>query len=297
MSLQGLSEAFRVLQHGRGREGEIVGEMILCMKRVCSPLESSTFSIDDCNSLATFMTKDIEEPPLELGKLDPLVVASMYNDLATGVPSLGIDLKESFFRVALTYRRGEGVIVKNLGYLLEQTGRHGEASAIYSDALLARPFDPGLNLIVASMCPPHHSSSAATALTYERIVGSFHRLISAVSHNSARMDPAKEVGQMPLGWPYLGYALRPLNELLGRTYELFFPMLTEGAIDVGPEGWERGDGVVRLGVVAESIGNTSPGQLISAGEKEERGGARTTLTLYILTHASTFARRLQFSKG
>ena len=221
----------------------------------------------------------------------------MYNDLATGVPSLGIDLKESFFRVALTYRRGEGVIVKNLGYLLEQTGRHGEASAIYSDALLARPFDPGLNLIVASMCPPHHSSSAATALTYERIVGSFHRLISAVSHNSARMDPAKEVGQMPLGWPYLGYALRPLNELLGRTYELFFPMLTEGAIDVGPEGWERGDGVVRLGVVAESIGNTSPGQLISAGEKEERGGARTTLTLYILTHASTFARRLQFSKG
>ena len=81
----------------------------------------------------------------------------MYNDLATGVPSLGIDLKESFFRVALTYRRGEGVIVKNLGYLLEQTGRHGEASAIYSDALLARPFDPGLNLIVASMCPPHHS--------------------------------------------------------------------------------------------------------------------------------------------
>ena len=63
MSLQGLSEAFRVLQHGRGREGEIVGEMILCMKRVCSPLESSTFSIDDCNSLATFMTKDIEEPP------------------------------------------------------------------------------------------------------------------------------------------------------------------------------------------------------------------------------------------
>lgn len=264
LSLQGLSEGFRILREGHGREIEVVREMILCMNKVCSPLEVSTFSIHDCNSLADFMTKDFEDSPLELEKLNPLVVASVYNDLATGVPSLGIDFKESFLRLALKYRKGERVIVKNLGYLLEQTGRHGEAEAMYRDALSTRPADPGLNLIVASMCPPHHMSVEATSRTYERIVSRFHQLLSTVSHNSMKMDPATEIGQMPIGWPYLGYALRPLNELLGRTYSLFFPMLTEGVIDVGPEGYRRGGGAVRLGIVAESIGNTSPGQLIDA---------------------------------
>jgi len=79
---------------------------------------------------------------------------------------------------------------------------------------------------------------------------------------------------MPLGWPYMGFNLRPLNELLGRTYELFFPILVEGGLDaaVVEEEEEEGRRPLRLGIVAESIGNTSPGNLLEA--VLERLGAR-----------------------
>lgn len=179
-----------------------------------------------------------------------------------------------FLRAALLYRPGELVILKNLGFLLEQTGRHPEASSLYASALEAHPGDPSLNLIYASMCPPHHMSSEGAREVYERIVSRFHRLLSVVSHNSIRMDPAMEVGQMPLGWPYMGFNLRPLNELLGRTYELFFPILVEGGLDaaVVEEEEEEGRRPLRLGIVAESIGNTSPGNLLEA--VLERLGAR-----------------------
>jgi len=64
------------------------------MKRVCSPLEVDTFSIEGCEAATEFMTVNVDQEPLEMGTLDPLVVASMYNDLATGVASLVSGYKE-----------------------------------------------------------------------------------------------------------------------------------------------------------------------------------------------------------
>ena len=167
---------------------------------------------------------------------------------------------------------------------------------MYKDALELFPSDPSLNLILATLCPPHHRSSSSIRSRYEKIVNSLHHLLSVVSHNSVRMDPTRELGQMPLGWPYMGYSLRPLNELLGRTYALFFPVLLETSLpaDAAGEGSNHQDDDddddddvhlllpddfngsrrsrrrrsrrrrVRFGIVAESLGNTSPGMLISS---------------------------------
>jgi len=92
--LTSLTESISVLRTVRGIESTVVGEMINCMKRVCSPLEVDTFSIEGCEAATEFMTVNVDQEPLEMGTLDPLVVASMYNDLATGVASLVSGYKE-----------------------------------------------------------------------------------------------------------------------------------------------------------------------------------------------------------
>jgi len=73
-------------------------------------------------------------------------------------------------------------------------------------------------------------------------------------------DPAKLVSQMPIAWPYLGRSVRPLVSLLGENYKRYFPLVFGNSITEAQTNSNR----IRLGVVAEYPGNTSPGHLIGA---------------------------------
>jgi predicted O-linked N-acetylglucosamine transferase (SPINDLY family) len=73
---------------------------------------------------------------------------------------------------------------------------------------------------------------------------------------------------MPLNWPYMGVGLRPLNELYGRVLSRHFPLLASpvntllDAAATAPVRRARSNPSLRLCVVAEYQGNTSPGQLL-----------------------------------
>jgi hypothetical protein len=89
-------------------------------------------------------------------------------------------------------------------------------------------------------------------------------------------SPLRAVGALPIAWPYLGLPVRPLIERLAKGYRLLAnPSLTMAAPQLADEETlrrqqqqqqqqqQRGEArPIRLAVISEAQGNTSPGQLI-----------------------------------
>ncbi len=229
-----------------------------CFARLCSSY-SDVQSSDLCGSLQESFTQTLSSAPLP-----SLMIASIFNDLATAVASPSSDYKESFLRAAVG-AHADPAIVKNLGFLLEQTDRVNVAVDMYNQALTLYPHDKGLLLARACICPPHHDSVAEAEATYVRITTALSNLISEVSDlklSDFEDDPTLHVGQMPLGWPYLGYAMRPLATLLSTAYLRLFPSIALSSIPIPALRARTSSDSIRLGVIAEYGGNTSPGNLI-----------------------------------
>ena len=93
-----------------------------------------------------------------LGKVSPLLLSSAYNDLATSVRTPTTEYREMLLRAAYSRSPSEPAIVKNLGFLLEQTGRVEEAEAMYIGYLDNYGEERGIRVCLACLCPPHHAT-------------------------------------------------------------------------------------------------------------------------------------------
>ena len=132
--------------------------------------------------------------------------------------------------------------------------------------------DPGLALIASSLCPPHHSSTAEASDRHADLLTDLS-LLSTLPPPSTLLDPARHISQLPLSWPYLGFSPYTLLVRLAAAYAHLFPLPSLSSIPhrviadpLDPLGatppLTTSPLTIRVGVVAEYAGNTSPGQLI-----------------------------------
>ena len=118
-------------------------------------------------------------------------------------------------------------VALNYAYFLEQAGDPAAAAdaldasvaAVRADGAGDR--DDGLRIAAASLCAPHALSAAELPGRYARLL---RRLEALAVELEAAPDPRTEprglrlVGNLPIAWPYLGYASLPLTRRLGRLY-------------------------------------------------------------------------------
>ncbi|GMH79407.1 hypothetical protein TrLO_g3599 [Triparma laevis f. longispina] len=236
---------------------EVVRSFASCISRVCSAHEES-FSAPSCSQIQSHL---ITSPPTS-PPLPPLLLSSLYNDLGTSIPSPLPTYRSTFLKAAHLTSPSEPAIIKNLGFLLEQTGRIKEAEEMYNSHLSKYELDAGINFLEKTLCPPHQNSSIQAKDIYLKIVSGLLILLSQPPPRNLQLDPTREIGQMPLGFPYLGIPLRPLLTLFSRAYIKHFPILTQGSIV--PYDKLNSDGTIELGIIAEYSGNTSPGKLLQS---------------------------------
>lgn len=224
--------------------------------------------------LNTYCQVDELSTSLLSNNLPPNMVASIFNDLSalSDCPNS----KEFFLRKGVGVAPHLTTIAKNLGYLLEQSDRAEEAAELYENVRgQIVGFDPGLELLLCTNCPPHFGGVEEVEFWHEKIMRCGTALLRMDMDKDLDkdfdLDPTTQIGQMPLSWPYLGKPMLPLMKMLGELYKKLFPMLTEVTnLTIGGAGGKN----IRLGVVAEYAGNTSPGMLIDfvlseLGQKEE----------------------------
>ena len=266
---------------------EVVSSLADCVRLLCSASNHDTFDIDNCASLAAYLIKHKENG---LGAVSPLLLSSAYNDLATSMRTPTTGYREMLLRAAYFSSPSEPAIIKNLGFLLEQTGRVDEAEAMYVGYLDNYGEDRGVRVCLACLCPPHHATAEEAEERYLKILGSLEDLLRLVDsgHLGTGDDPTREIAQMPLGWPYLGREMKPLSEALGKVYASLYPDLTSGSLSSSlvPSA-PPPRGVVKLGVVAEYAGNTSPGMLIQEALSVLSSSPGFSVTLFLPQPIST----------
>lgn len=133
---------------------------------------------------------------------------------------------------------------------------------MYNSHLSKYELDAGINFLEKTLCPPHQNSSIQAKDIYLKLVSGLLILLSQPPPRNLQLDPTREIGQMPLGFPYLGIPLRPLLTLFSRAYIKHFPILTQGSIV--PYDKLNSGGTIELGIIAEYSGNTSPGKLLQS---------------------------------
>ena len=127
--------------------------------------------------------------------------------------------------------------------------------------------DDGLRIAAASLCAPHARGAAELPGRYARLL---RRLEALAVELEAAPDPRTEprglrlVGNLPIAWPYLGYAPLPLTRRLGRLYAAADRAWAGGIAAHVLE--RRGEPTPvlrkpRVVIVAELGANTSPGLL------------------------------------
>ncbi|CAH0370893.1 unnamed protein product [Pelagomonas calceolata] len=154
-------------------------------------------------------------------------------------------------------------VTLNYAYFLEQRDdplgaarvlrRGAEASEADGDAYGAA----GIRVMAASLCQPHVRRAQDAPARYARLLRRLEDLAVDLEQQDIQGDARSLVGNMPIAWPYLGYAFYPLAKRLGRLY---------AAAGVQPAGVapycaKEPRTKPRVAVVAEFGGNTSPGLL------------------------------------
>lgn len=282
----------------------VINSLISCVRHTCA-LSSPYLDPDGCLAFQPVFADYASSP--HLSQIPPALLAAVYNDVGAGVQSFG-GYRETFLKASFELSPFEGAVVKNYAYVLEQADRVEEAAAMLAGlGEGGGVVDGGVKLLSATLCPPHHDSVEAARARYERILGGLAEIVEEGGVGGGG-DPAKEVAQMPLSWPYLGFPMRAMTESLGkayvcdltraqkktaggrragaarwssavgarttlivrlltraRRYSTLFPDIANNGIESNNLG--GGGAKLRLGVVAEYAGNTSPGQLIQEALK------------------------------
>ncbi|GMI42576.1 hypothetical protein TeGR_g10661 [Tetraparma gracilis] len=239
----------------------VINSLISCVRHTCA-LSSPYLDPDGCLAFQPVFADYASSP--HLSQIPPALLAAVYNDVGAGVQSFG-GYRETFLKASFELSPFEGAVVKNYAYVLEQADRVEEAAAMLAGlGEGGGVVDGGVKLLSATLCPPHHDSVEAARARYEKILGGLAEIVEEGGVGGGG-DPAKEVAQMPLSWPYLGFPMRAMTESLGKAYSTLFPDIANNGIESNNLG--GGGAKLRLGVVAEYAGNTSPGQLIQEALK------------------------------
>ena len=133
--------------------------------------------------------------------------------------------------------------------------------------------DWGLEVLLFTLCGPHYGSVDEARERYYDILRRGLELIQKLDGRTpseeshmAHVDPLRDLGQMPINWPYLGGDTGRLMGILSEVLRKTYPTLTEDDFDGdgGDFSDEEGEEPMRICVLCEYAGNTSPGWLLQS---------------------------------
>jgi len=154
-------------------------------------------------------------------------------------------------------------VTLNYAYFLEQRddplsaarvlARGAEAAAADGDTF----GEAGIRVMAAALCQPHVRRAQDAPVRYARLLRRLEDLAVDMEAHPVTGDARQLVGNMPIAWPYLGYAFYPLAIRLERLYR------AAGSKPDGVAAYcaQKARQKPRVAVVAEFGGNTSPGLL------------------------------------
>mmetsp|Transcript_20791 Transcript_20791/g.66914 ORF Transcript_20791/g.66914 Transcript_20791/m.66914 type:complete len:738 (-) Transcript_20791:243-2456(-) len=110
-------------------------------------------------------------------------------------------------------------VAQRYAYLQEQRDDPLLAAGVLSQAIANKLHHFGPHVAAAALCAPHACSKAEVSERYRRLLFRLDITIATIRRQYVRrVDAAHLVTAMPIAWPYLGYAVAPLNM---RLFELF----------------------------------------------------------------------------
>lgn len=180
------------------------------------------------------------------------------------------DFEELFNHLSLISWPQNYATAKNYAYGLEVRGFYHPAHSLYLDCYILT-LDLGCNIHVAMVTPMLSYSTQQTQYTYLSALRTFYRLLrSTVPREPTADDDQYDViynsfREMPLSAQYLGYGPGILFELMGRSLRAGLSITYQQhsippPVDIANSGLiVARDRKVRIGLVSEHVGNTSPG--------------------------------------
>lgn len=226
-----------------------------------SCIEDQNLMYKALNKYLSSFNKTLEQLTQESNEI---IIQQYEIDLSNQLNLCSADSKyqrEIFYQASLVVWPGNYITAKNYAFMMEIEGYYSQAHSIYQTCYLLSK-DPGCHLHMVSSCPIVSYSIAQTQFIYIHMLQEYFKLLRFTQPRSDEEFAPLNQGynilrELPINLQYLGYNTGMLYELFQRSLLAYYPQLERVLIPQVRS--EVRLSKLRIGIVAEYLGNSSPG--------------------------------------